>query len=172
MYCRFDVSALFVNEVGDHNLSLRCQICFRNSRENRAHVTGAGRSLIFFQSKVAAFSSWRFMLFMYSREIEILHEIAIAPIPPHAEKSGYLRDWNARLVTSLRQRISLPTFEGTRGLYLTRSLMKKCYTSQSVDTEYIPDTRYSSFRHSVIVIPFQEWYSREGIAGLSRCHNS
>ena len=34
------------------------------------------------------------MLSMYTREIEILHEIAIAPIPPHAEKSDYLRDWS------------------------------------------------------------------------------
>ena len=111
------------------------------------------------------------MLFMYSREIEILHEIAIAPIPPHAEKSGYLRDWNTRLMTSLRQRKSLPTFQGIRGLYLTRCLIKKCYTSQSVDIEYIPDTRYSSLRHSVIVILFQEWYSREEITGFSRCHD-
>ena len=110
------------------------------------------------------------MLFMYSREIEILHEIA--PIPPHAEKSGYLRDWNTRLVTSLRQKKSLPTFEGIRGLYLTRCLIKKCYTSQSVNTEYIPDTRYFSLRHSVIVIFSQEWYSREGIVGFSRCHDS
>ena len=59
------------------------------------------------------------MLSIYSRDIEILHEVAIAPIPPHAIKSNYLRDWNTRLVTSLRQRISLPTFEGIRGLYLT-----------------------------------------------------
>ena len=44
-------------------------------------------------------------------------------IPPHAEKSCYLRDWNIRLVTSRRQRINLPTFEGIRGLYLTRLLL-------------------------------------------------
>ena len=73
------------------------------------------------------------MLSVYSREIEILHQIAIAPIPPHGEKSGYLRNWNTRLVTPLRQRISLPTFEGIRGLYLTRCLTKECYTSQSID---------------------------------------
>ena len=48
MYCRFDVSALFVNEAGDDNLTLRCEICFRKSRANRAHDTGAGRSLHFF----------------------------------------------------------------------------------------------------------------------------
>ena len=48
MYCRIDVSALFVNEAGDNNLTLRCEICFRKSRGNRAHDTGAGRLSIFF----------------------------------------------------------------------------------------------------------------------------
>ena len=49
MYCGFDVSALFANEAGDHNLRLRCEIYFRKSRENCAHVTGAGRSLHIFK---------------------------------------------------------------------------------------------------------------------------
>ena len=48
MYCGIDVSALFVNEAGDNDLTLRCEICFRKSRENRAHDTGTGRSLHFF----------------------------------------------------------------------------------------------------------------------------
>ena len=67
------------------------------------------------------------MLSTCSREIEILHEVAIAPISPHAKKSDYLRDWNTHLATSLRPRINLPTFEGS---------------SQSVEPKYIPDASH------------------------------
>ena len=57
---------------------------------------------------------------VYSAEIEILLEIAIASIPLHAK---YIRF--KRLVTSLCQRMRLPTFKGIRGPYLSRCLIKQ-----------------------------------------------
>ena len=75
MHCRFGVS--------DTRLELRCK--------NRAHVTGKGRSLHFF-SKLYFHLFVVKMYVIYSGEIEILHEIAIALIPPHAKKKNDLRD--------------------------------------------------------------------------------
>ena len=44
MYCRFDVSALYVNKAGDHNLRLRCQICFR--KVEKTVLTSPGRAVV------------------------------------------------------------------------------------------------------------------------------
>ena len=58
MYCRFDVSALFVDEAGDTSLRTRCEICFRKKVEKTV-LTSPGKAVlsINFQNTISAISS-------------------------------------------------------------------------------------------------------------------